>query len=74
MNRIDRSDGERQNNAGEMACAGHFDGEITDALADEWRAESLAPLDVPGSLLTVDTTDLSKVDYEMVLREIQRFV
>ena len=53
--------------------AGHSDGEITDALADEWRAEVLAPLDVPGSLITVDTTDITKVDYETVLREIKKY-
>jgi predicted kinase len=50
---------------------GHSDGEITDDLADEWRLESLASLDVPGSLIEVDTTDLASVDYEVVLREIQ---
>lgn len=51
--------------------AGHVDGEVTDALADEWRAASLAPLDVLGPVITVDTTDLAKVDYEAVLREIR---
>lgn len=51
--------------------AGHADGEITDALADVWRSESLAPLDVPGLLVTVDTTDIAKVNYEALLREIR---
>jgi predicted kinase len=51
---------------------GHSDGEITDALADEWRTEKLAPLDVPGPVITVDTTDLAKLDYASVLREIRR--
>jgi predicted kinase len=46
---------------------GHSDGEITDAMAVEWRTESLAPLDVPGALISVDTTDLARVDYEAVL-------
>lgn len=50
---------------------GHSDGEITDDLADEWRSESLAPLDVPGLLIEVDTTDLAQMDYEAVLREVQ---
>jgi predicted kinase len=50
---------------------GHSDGEITEALTDEWRTEVLAPLDVPGPLITVDTTDIAKVDYTAVLRDIR---
>lgn len=51
---------------------GHSDGEITDDLADAWRAESLAPLDVPGRLIEVDTTDLARVNYGAVLEEMQK--
>lgn len=53
---------------------GHSDVEITDALIDEWHTEYLAPLDVPGPLITVDTTDIAKLDYRQVLREIQDYL
>jgi predicted kinase len=53
---------------------GHSDSEITDALTDEWRVEYLAPLDVPGPLITVDTTDPVKFDYAAVLSEIRKAV
>lgn len=57
---------------GRVRHAGHADGEISDALAEAWRAETLAPLDVPGPVIKVDTTDYGKVDYGAVLREIRR--
>jgi predicted kinase len=50
---------------------GHSDGEISDALAEEWRAESLAPLDIDGPLIEVDTTDLGALNYDELLRQVQ---
>ena len=50
---------------------GHADLEVTDAMVAEWQAESLAPLDVPGPLIEVDTTDLARVDYAAVLRQVR---
>ena len=53
---------------------GHADGEVSDDEAAMWKAQTLAPLDVDGLLIEVDTTDLSKVDYEDVLRQIRAFL
>lgn len=50
---------------------GHADLEMSKADADAWRAEVLAPLDVPGPLITVDSTDLTTLDYTAALRQIQ---
>jgi predicted kinase len=51
---------------------GHSDGEISGSFTDAWRAETLAPLDVPGPLIEVDTSDLARVDYEAMLAQIRR--
>jgi predicted kinase len=55
---------------------GHADVEIceTDADIAAWRAEMLAPLDVPGALITVDTTDPAGVDFQQVWRRVQTYL
>ncbi len=53
---------------------GHADLEVNEAETDAWRAEVLAPLDVPGPLITVDSTDLTALDYSAVLRQIRDHV
>lgn len=50
---------------------GHADGEVAGAEAEAWKGETLAPLDVDGPLIEVNTTDLSRVDYAGVLRRIR---
>lgn len=52
---------------------GHADVEIGETEADiaAWRAEDLAPLDLPGPLITVDTTDPATVDVQQVLRQVR---
>ncbi len=50
---------------------GHADLEVSEAEADAWRAETLAPLDVPGPLITIETTDLAALDYPAVVRQIR---
>ena len=50
---------------------GHADFEVSEDEADAWRSEMLAPLDVPGPLITVDGADLAALDYPGVLRQIQ---
>jgi hypothetical protein len=54
--------------------AGHADGEVTMDLAEAWAAEWLAPLDLGGPVIEVDTTDLGRVDYEAVLRQVNEHV
>lgn len=50
---------------------GHADGEVNDALATEWQAESLAPLDLNGPLIEVNTTDLSALNYDALLHQVR---
>jgi predicted kinase len=54
--------------------AGHADGEVTMGLAEAWAAEWLAPLVLGGPVIEVDTTDLGRVDYEAVLRQVNEHV
>lgn len=50
---------------------GHADLEVSEDDVAAWRSETLAPLDVPGPLITVDSTDLAAMDYPAVLRQIR---
>ncbi|NJM42383.1 MAG: ATP-binding protein [Anaerolineae bacterium] len=50
--------------------AGHIDSDVTMDMADAWAAQWLAPLDLGGPVVEVDTTDLELVDYEAVFRQV----
>lgn len=52
---------------------GHADNELTAAAAEDWRTEKLDPLDLPGPLLEIDTTDLTQLDYNTVLNQIHKY-
>jgi len=50
---------------------GHADGDVRPDAALLQQAETLAPLDVGGRLIEIDTTDLARVDYETVFRQVR---
>ena len=61
--RLERFQGRRRH-------PGHADDEVTDAAVDAWCNETLDPLDLPGPLIEVDTTDRMQVDYKAILSQI----